>query len=107
MKKYTNTIYLLKIDTPDSRLYKIGSTRKSIPKRIQQLQTGCPYEIKLVDYYESEFGQLIERNLHHQFNHQQTFGEWFNLDLVNESKFKSMCENIELVNESLEKNNTL
>ena len=107
MKKYQNKIYLLKIDTPDKRLYKIGSTRNSISKRIQGLQTGCPFEIKLVDYYESEFGQLVERNLHNRFKYKQTFGEWFELDLVEEFKFIEMCEKIESLNESLEKNNTI
>ena len=107
MKKYYNKIYLLKIDTPDKRLYKIGSTRSSILNRIQSLQTGCPYEIKLVEYYESEFGQLVERSLHNRFSYQRTFGEWFELDLTDEFNFKEMCENLETINENFEKNNTI
>lgn len=107
MKKYTNKIYLLKIDTPDKRLYKIGSTRKTITNRIQSLQTGCPYEIQLVEYYESEYGQTVERTLQNRFKHNQTFGEWFELDLKEELKFKNMCEKIEAINENLEKNNTI
>ena len=105
MKKYQNKIYLLKIDTPDKRLYKIGSTRKSISQRIQQLQTGCPYEIQLVEYHESEYGQLVERSLHNRFSHMQTFGEWFELDLIQEFNFQKTCEKIEMINEHLEKNN--
>ena len=107
MKKYQNKIYLLKIDTPDKRLYKIGSTRNSISKRIQGLQTGCPFEIQLVEYHESEYGQFVERSLHNRFNHQQTFGEWFELDLTEEFKFKEMCNKIEMLNEILEKNKTI
>ena len=53
MRKYDNFIYLLKIDTPDCRLYKIGSTRGSIHERIKSLQTGCPYEIRLIEKYDS------------------------------------------------------
>ena len=87
MKKYLNKIYLLKIDTPDKRLYKIGSTRNSISNRIQSLQTGCPYEIGIVEYHESDFGQLIERSLHNRFVHKRTFGEWFELDLTEEFKY--------------------
>jgi hypothetical protein len=98
---------LLKIDTPDKRLYKIGSTRNSIQNRIQSLQTGCPYEIELVEYYESEFGQLIERSLHNRFGYKRTFGEWFELDLTEEFKFKEMCKKLETINENLEKNNTI
>ena len=107
MKQYDNKIYLLKIDTPDKRLYKIGSTRNSIRQRIQSLQTGCPYEIELVEYYESQYGQLIERSLHNRFKYKQTFGEWFELDLTEEFKFKEMCQKLETINEQLQKNNTI
>ena len=105
MKKFNNIIYLLKIDTPDGRLYKIGSTRNSVIKRIKELQTGCPYEIKLVDRFESEFGQLVERTFHNRYTHYKTFGEWFSLDIVEELSFKENCKNIEDSNILLEKNN--
>lgn len=95
------------IDTPDKRLYKIGSTRKLISTRIQSLQTGCPFEIKLVDYHESEFGQLVERSLHNRFDYKKTYGEWFELDLTDEIKFKNTCNKIESINENLEKNNII
>jgi hypothetical protein len=95
------------IDTPDRRLYKIGSTRKSILKRIQSLQTGCPFEIKLVDYHESNFGQLIERSLQNRFELKKTYGEWFKLDLEDELNFKLMCKKLETINENLEKNNII
>jgi len=95
------------IDTPDKRLYKIGSTRSSISNRIQSLQTGCPFEIKLVDYHESMFGQLIERTLHNRFEYKRTYGEWFELDLIEESNFKTICTDIEAINETLEKNNII
>ena len=105
MKKYNSKIYLLKVDTNDKRLYKIGFTRGSIEQRIKSLQTGCPFEIKLVDFYESDYGQTLEKSLQNRFNYKKTFGEWFELDLVEEFKFIEMCENLEKINESLEKNN--
>lgn len=95
------------IDTPDKRLYKIGSTRNSISQRIQSLQTGCPFEINLVDYHESNFGQLIERTLQNRFDYKKTYGEWFELDLTEEIQFKKMCKEIETINETLEKNNII
>lgn len=104
MKKYKSKIYLLKIDTDDKRLYKIGSTRNSIQKRIKSLQTGCPYEIKLVDYYESNYGQLIERTIHNNYSYMKTHGEWFQLDIKYECDFINLCEKIEKLNENLEKN---
>ena len=104
LKKYNNTVYLLKIDTPDSRLYKIGSTRGSINKRIRELQTGCPYEIKLVEKHDSLYGQTIERTLHNLYVYCKTFGEWFALDLTFESSFLETCIKLEECNNILEKN---
>lgn len=105
MKKYQNKIYLLKIDTPDSRLYKIGSTKGSVIERIKALQTGCPYEIKLVEQYDSIHGQTIERTLHNRFTYCKTFGEWFSLDIIEEIKFLQVCQQLEECNNILEKNN--
>lgn len=106
MKKFKNIIYLLKIDTPDGRLYKIGSSKnESISKRIQALQTGCPYEIKLSGKFESEFGQIVERTFHNRYKHCRTFGEWFSLDILEELSFLENCKKIEENNITLEKNN--
>ena len=107
MKKYTNKIYLLKIDTPDKRLYKIGSTRNSINERIQSLQTGCPFEINLITHHDSSYGQLIERTLHNRFEHKKTHGEWFELDIIDELEFLENCNKLETMNEILEKNNIM
>lgn len=104
MKKYDNIIYLLKIDTPDKRLYKIGSTKQTVQTRIRSLQTGCPYEIKLIHTYETNIGQIVERTLHNRYNYCQTFGEWFSLDLEDEVNFIENCKKIEETNILLEKN---
>lgn len=105
MKKFKNKIYLLKVETPDGRLYKIGSTKNALPKRIQALQTGCPYEIKLVEEFESDFGQAVERTFHNRYTHYKTFGEWFSLDILEELSFLDNCKKIEEINIMLEKNN--
>lgn len=104
MKKYDSIIYLLKIDTPDKNLYKIGSTQGLIEDRIKALQTGCPYKIKLADKYDSQFGQIVERTLHNLFKHKHTHGEWFDLDLTEEFKFIETCKMIEENHIFLEKN---
>ena len=103
MNQVPSKVYLLKIDTPDRRLYKIGVTTTSISQRIKSLQTGCPYEISLVDYYESSNGHLVEKTLHRQFSHAKTFGEWFALDITEEGRFRTMCSNVEDAQDSLEK----
>ena len=104
MKKYDNFIYLLKIDTPDKRLYKIGSTKGSVHNRIKSLQTGCPYEIQLIEKYETIFGQVVERTLHNRYVSDKTHGEWFYLNLSEEVNFLENCKKIEELNINLEKN---
>lgn len=104
MKKYENKIYLLKIDTPDCRLYKIGSTKGSVNERIKSLQTGCPYEIRIVEVYDTKHGQTIERTLHNRYNHFKTYGEWFSLSILEEVGFLQTCQKLEECNNILEKN---
>jgi len=85
-------VYLLKIINEDKTLYKIGFTRCSIYKRIRELQTGCPYEIHMVDTYNSEYGTIIETTLHNIFSYKRTYGEWFELGIDEEFKFRELCE---------------
>lgn len=101
MKEFDSLIYLLYIDTPDGRLYKIGHTKHKLQKRLSQLQTGCPYEINIMETFDSKHGQLIERTLHNVYSHAQMHGEWFNLDISIEAKFINLCENYEYINDSL------
>lgn len=104
MKKYKTKVYLLKVETPDNRLYKIGTTKNTITSRIKGLQTGCPYEIECINYFETEYGQMVERALHNHYGYSRTFGEWFKLDLQDEFNFIEKCEMLENVNIILEKN---
>ena len=93
-------VYLLKIVNDDKTLYKIGFTRGNVNKRIKELQTGCPYEIQVVDSYCSEYGMIIERSLHNKYSHNKTYGEWFELGLKEELEFKDLCkkyENIQII----------
>ena len=88
-------VYLIKIVNEDKTLYKIGFTKGSVYKRIRELQTGCPYEIHMVNTYSSEYATVIETTLHNIFFHKKTFGEWFQLDIEEEIKFIELCENCE------------
>lgn len=96
-------VYLLKIVNDDKSLYKIGFTRGSIYKRIRELQTGCPYQINVVDIYSSEYGTIIERSLHNMFSHSKTYGEWFELGVEDEVKFKKLCEQYENIQKLINK----
>lgn len=105
VNKIGPTVYLLKITNDDKTLYKIGYTSVSIPKRIKELQTGCPYEIKLVDSYRSDYGRKIEKTLHNLYSHKHTWGEWFELDSCDEFDFRHLCNKYENIQESITKNN--
>lgn len=88
-------VYLLKIVNDDKSLYKIGFTKGSVYKRIRELQTGCPYEIHMVDTYSSEYSSIIESSLHNMFSHLKTHGEWFELGCEEENRFKDLCKKYE------------
>ena len=96
-------VYLLKIVNEDKTLYKIGFTKGSVYKRIRELQTGCPYEIRVVDTYSSEYGTIIESTLHHIFSHRKTYGEWFELGCDEEFKFRELCERYDNVQNFINK----
>lgn len=60
---------------------KIGITN-NIESRTKQVQTGCPVMIYLVTYIEvdnRENALQIEKHLHKQLKHLNTYGEWFYL----------------------------
>ena len=76
-------IYLIRAQ--EIYLYKVGIT-KDIKQRLKQLQTGCPYQLEVIDMYEpKEFVSKIEKMLHRRFSCYQTKdfskiqGEWFDL----------------------------
>lgn len=57
---------------------KIGKTEGSVEKRIKQLQTGSPHEIKLVKSFRVEnYLDIVEMALHEQFQNKRARGEWF------------------------------
>ncbi len=96
-------VYLIKIVNDDKSLYKIGFTKGSVHKRVRELQTGCPYEIRVVDTYSSEYGTIIESTLHNMFSHLKTHGEWFELGVGEEVKFKELCEKYENIQKIINK----
>lgn len=57
--------------------YKIGYTASSPKVRMQALQTGCPYELKLVAWFAGD--ESDEAYLHRLFGDHRVRGEWFQL----------------------------
>lgn len=86
------SVYL--IQSLEEGHYKIGISVKP-SRRIQQLQTGNSSELKLINTFESEYANKIERTIHNQFHHLRKEGEWFELSLVDALGFIEKCEKIE------------
>lgn len=57
---------------------KIGKTSGSPEGRLAELQTGCPYELKLLAYVPG--GIKRERQLHREFRELHVRGEWFKFE---------------------------
>jgi hypothetical protein len=93
-------IYLISSGLTDK--YKIGVSKKP-PNRKKELQTGNPFELSVVKYYESEFCYKIESVLHRLLKYKKYVsedfsylkGEWFNLTNEDVKNFVFNCKKIE------------
>lgn len=54
---------------------KIGFTGRSVQSRIDQMKTGCPYEIHLLATIPGDYKK--ERELHQKFDQHRAHLEWF------------------------------
>lgn len=66
---------------------KIGQTDNGVDDRLKQLQTGCPYELRLLWVYDGHV--FSEKEIHERFSHERIRGEWFRpsrkiLDFIDE-----------------------
>ncbi len=71
----TGMIYIIAaINTP---YYKLGfTTSKSAQPRMANMQSSCPYELKVVRTFEGR-GELVERRCHEKLAPYWVRGEWF------------------------------
>lgn len=98
IKKGSNRIRGIVYIIKAGEFYKIGRTSKTIYDRIKALQTGCPYIIEPIAYYEGNMYKILEIQLHISLNEHGiiSHNEWYkfkNMDkfidlLVNEFDFK-------------------
>jgi len=68
-------IYLIKLDD----FYKIGRTVTSVEMRIGNLQSACPYKLKLVHSSPVKASLIVEQALHLEYARFRGQGEWFKL----------------------------
>jgi hypothetical protein len=58
---------------------KIGRTN-SLKRRMSELQTGNPVQLRLLGYIESREDAALEATLHREFHQRRGSGEWFNIE---------------------------
>src|SRR5690348_17030804 len=101
-------VYLLLNITPQNEeFHKIGITKRDIDKRIKELQTGNPSEIKLLREYKSKNYKKIESWLHRKYstNKTETDNEWRVLTDEQVFNFLSDCKEIDDTINFLKENN--
>ena len=100
-------IYLFEAES--SGLYKIGVS-KNAKKRLKQVQTGCPYKIKILKVYDSKYAFKIESSIHRRLKNRNLSeyeeydirGEWFVLNEEFIEGFISDCDSAHKGFEALE-----
>lgn len=93
-------VYLIQIEGTD--IYKVGYTKSHPSKRVESLQTGNPFKLVLVDFYETKRASRVESAFHNRYrtnkvseDEYKLLGEWFKFDFETRNKFKSVCEQID------------
>lgn len=72
---YPSSVYLIQCND----LYKIGFSNQP-KKRLEMLQIGSPYELRLI-WEDKVYNYMqIEEGLHKKFENKRVRGEWFKLD---------------------------
>lgn len=106
-------VYLINAKNTDK--YKVGVTRKHRPDdRKKSSQTGNPFELITVHFYETDIPFKVETILHRGWAHKKFIeddfeklkGEWFQLTPVDVVVFMNECASIEKNLKFLEENST-
>jgi len=86
--------YIYLIQSLEEGYYKIGVS-KNPQRRIKELQTGNSSPLKLIETYQSEYADKIERTLQRRYSHLNKEGEWFDMSIEEEVTFVKNCKAIE------------
>jgi hypothetical protein len=89
-------VYLICSEIDNTKLYKIGYTKRSIDKRISEFKTGNCSEIYLIESFNSKWGTKIEAALHRKYKieYKNINGEWFKLENQDIKNFYNDCKKI-------------
>lgn len=101
MKKNENVEIVYVLQNGDTNQYKIGITN-NLNKRMAQLQTGCPGELKIIKVFHTDKryqARGLEMALHHKFETEgkriRLGGEWFTLNQEDINFFMESEDNVE------------
>lgn len=70
-------VYVYLIGNLEYGFVKIGYSNDP-NKRLKSLQTGCPFDISILDVFEG--GPDVEKSLHKRYRRYSTRGEWFKVE---------------------------
>lgn len=73
-----------------NEFYKVGIA-SDVAARVASLQTGNPYPLQVVAYYEFDNATPVEQSLHQCFAEQWQSGEWYKLGNGDLDKINSVC----------------
>jgi hypothetical protein len=96
-------VYLIKKE--EGNMYKIGVSNNP-KKRLQELQTGNPDTLTLVETYNTIHNFKLENFLHRTYSDKNVQLEWFELTTEDVKSFISNCEKGENIFNLLEQQNT-
>ena len=71
------------------RWFKIGFSRREVRERLEEVQSGVPFELKLLGHWKSPYhAPTIEKIAHEKFWSKHIRGEWFrDLDVIEVAEF--------------------
>lgn len=72
-------VYFIGQETNGQITIKIG-VAQNIEKRRRKLQTGNPYELRLLGWLMSKDNYELEKKLHRHFRAKRGLGEWFDIE---------------------------
>jgi predicted GIY-YIG superfamily endonuclease len=98
--------YVYLIQSLENSYYKIGVSIHP-KKRVAELQTGNSSPLRLIETYQSEFANKIEKTLQRRYSHLKKEGEWFEMSISNEVSFLQECRLIDDSLKMLKKNNNV
>jgi hypothetical protein len=101
-------VYLISSEMNNSKIFKIGFTRRSVEERIRDFTTGNVSNFSSIHVYNSIHCTKIEKLLHKHFSKSRIGkSEWFNLTPEDIKEFIPLCERYHNTYEALKTNTYL